>query len=161
MSIIKTLIFVEKAVCPSFFLSRKAHAVSFLLRRTSPYPVIVEATTYSNKVCIFSYNIRYAQSIHRNCFFHTYGDIYAPLITFMGTWISSKFIIFISNSDSNSTKSKYRQNIYSAFICIKFSGISISLIKLIGMGMFSPFSHVYHPIIILKGDRFINFYFTE
>ena len=43
------------------------------------------------------------------CLFHTYGDVYAPLITFMGTWISSKFIILISNSDSNSTKSKDRR----------------------------------------------------
>ena len=78
MSIIKTLIFVEKAVCPSFFLSRKAHAVSFLLRRTSPYPVIVDATTYSNKVCIFSYDIRYAQSIHRNFVFFTFMGTFMP-----------------------------------------------------------------------------------
>ena len=44
--------------------------------------------------------------------FHLYGDIYALLITFKGTWMSSKFIVLTSNSDSNSTKWKCRQNIY-------------------------------------------------
>ena len=43
---------------------------------------------------------------------HLYGDIFALLITFMGTCMSSKFIIFTSNSDFNSTKWECRQNIY-------------------------------------------------
>ena len=43
---------------------------------------------------------------------HLYGNVN------MGTWMSSQFIIFISNSDSNSIYWKWGPNIYSAFFYI-------------------------------------------
>ena len=53
-------------------------ALSFLLRRTCPYPVIVEKTTYSNIVCIFSYETRYAQSSHSNFVFFILMGTFMP-----------------------------------------------------------------------------------
>ena len=153
------LFFQEEAFSPSNFLP-KVHDQDITFCRKSGLPIFFPQqkssccvlSSQENK-SLYSHcrsNLLFQQSLHlllrytirtkytqKFCFFHTYGDVYAPLNTFMGTWISSKFIIFISNSDSDSTKSKYRQNIYSAFICIKFRRISISLIKLIGRGMFS------------------------
>ena len=79
MFMIKTLIFVEKTVCASFVLSRKNHDPSFLFRRTSRYPFFVDATTFSNKICIFSFKIRYAQCIHRNFVFYTLMGTFMPL----------------------------------------------------------------------------------
>ena len=105
MSMIKKLIFVEKAVFTSFYLSRGVFALFFLDRRSIPYRVSVESSVlssqenmslprYCRKDHLFKHSLHlFLRDTIRTKFtqqfrlFHTYGDVYASLITFMRTWI--------------------------------------------------------------------------
>ena len=132
--------FQEEAFAPSNFLP-KVHDQDITFSRKSGLPIFFPQQKSS--CCVLSSqenkslyrhcrsNHLFQQSLHLLlqdtirkkytrifCHYHTYGDVFAPLITIMGTWISSKFIISISTSDSNSTNSKWRPNIYSAFFSI-------------------------------------------
>ena len=127
---IKTLIFVEKTVCASFVLSRKNHGLSFLFRRTSPYPFFVDATAFSNIICIFSFKIQYAQCIHRNFVFFTLMGTFMPHNHLYGNVNIFKVYHFYLELWLELYQIK-RQT----FICIKLR--RISLINLIGMSMFS------------------------
>ena len=112
MSMIKKLIFVEKAVFPSFPQQRSfcsvlpSQEIKSLPRHCRNNHLFQQSL---HLILRYTIRTKYTQKF---CLFHIYGDVYALLITFMGTWMSSKFIIFTSNSDSNSTKWKCRQNIY-------------------------------------------------
>ena len=65
---------------PIFFSQKKSSCcVVFLLGRTSPSPSLSKQPPLPTKFCIFSYDIGYSQSIHRNFVFFTFMGTFMPL----------------------------------------------------------------------------------
>ena len=124
------LFFQERALAPTTFSSKrswsrhnffdkKAVALSsFSAEKLMPYPFFRKLSHCPSrtskprliltnfKSSCTRYDTHYVTYTLKLCLFYTYGDICSPWITFMGTWISFKFIVFISNPDINWYKIK-------------------------------------------------------
>ena len=143
-----------------FFSSRKRSCCILSSQENKSLPLHCRSNhLFPQSFHLFLLDMIHTKYTQKLCLFHIYGDIYAPLITFMGTWISSEFIIFISNSDSNSTKSKCRPNIYSLFFCIKVRRTSYSLWSTLLEGGY--FVHLVMSIILSLFWRTIDLIFIS
>ena len=109
-SMIKTLLFNVETVALSFLLAKRLMPCFIPCKKILPFQ--------RRSLCLFQQILRrllrdmtLATYTLKFRLFYTYGDICSPLITFMGTWISFKFIQTISDISNSNILSLRREQL--------------------------------------------------